>query len=84
MGEAYGWGLHLWALNPQFRGTTFPRPRLRGPRESAGVGGLGRVHGELGPEGVLLLLPNGPWQCATTLHPSQPSRRGGRKAVWLG
>ena len=44
-----------------------------GPRESAGVGGLGRAHGELGPEEILLFpLPNGPWQCATFLHAFQP------------
>ena len=36
------------------RGAILPKTGLRGPRESAGVGGLGRAHGELGPEEILL------------------------------
>ena len=83
-GKAYGWGLHLWALG--WRGDIFPKTGLRDPRESAGVGGLGRAHGELGPEEVLPLpLPNGPWQHATFPHPFQPGHgnRCGQKG-WAG
>lgn len=87
-GKTCSWGLCLWVLG--WRGASSPRPGLRGPREAVGVGGLGRAHREWGPGEVLLLpLPNGPWQHATLVHPSQPLHRSGvggagRKAMQLG
>lgn len=83
-GKAYGWGLHLRALG--WRGDIFPKTGLRDPRESAGVGGLGRAHGELGPEEALPLpFPNGPWQHAIFPHPFQPGHGNGcGQKGWAG